>query len=81
MRVYIVAAEQLLTEIASCLEPLRQPGVDDAFDPDEIADMSLLDLDSEMPLTFALDLQMLPTQSHAKAEGSCAALIRFVLGM
>lgn len=52
-----------------------------AWEGDSDADTSLLDVESELPLTFALDLQLLPSQPEMKLDNSCAAWALSLIGL
>lgn len=75
-----VTAEQLLADIASSFLAVQRPDpqVEDVSDT---ADISLLDVESDLPLTFALDLQLLPLQPRMKIDNSCAAFVLSLIGL
>lgn len=74
-----MTAEQLLTEVANSFVAAQQPQAN--ADVDDDRDTTLLDVESDLPLTFALDSQLLPLHPRFKSDNSCAAWALSLIGL
>ena len=77
MLTWVRTAEQLLAEIANSLTAVQRPD----SETDESTNTSLLDVESDLPLTFALDSQLLPLHTRSKVHNSCAAWALSLIGL